>query len=73
MLNRETSGQIFLKAEKAGQNKRERGQIWLVKFVRNLCEIGFERSNHKKVYDCAKKMNKKAVTIVAAFLLSNGV
>ena len=53
--------------------KRERGQKWLVKFNKDLCGIDFGESNHKKVYDCAKNMNKKAVTIVAAFLLSDGV
>jgi hypothetical protein len=51
---------------------RERGQKWLVKFYEDLCGIEFGLSNHKKVYDCIKKMNKKAVTIVAAFLLSDG-
>ncbi len=44
----------------------------MIKFYENLCGIEFWLSNHKKVYDCTKKMNKKAVTIVAAFLLSDG-
>jgi hypothetical protein len=45
----------------------------LVKFSKDFYGIDFGESNHEKVYDCAKKMNKKAVTIVAAFLLSDGV
>jgi predicted metal-dependent HD superfamily phosphohydrolase len=44
----------------------------LVKFNKDVCGVEFRVSNHKKVYDCVKKMNKKAVTIVAAFLLSDG-
>ncbi len=51
---------------------RERGQKWLVNSDIIQCGNDFESTNHKRVYDCTKIDEKKAVTIVAAFLLSGG-
>jgi len=44
----------------------------LVKFHKILCGIEFGESNHKKVYDCDKEMNKKLLQLWQLFCYQMG-